>query len=32
LAQFYVLTNNMGWTLLYEEKKITSLDDLSFKD
>ncbi len=27
LAQFYVLTNSMGWTLLYEERTVENLND-----
>jgi len=28
LAQFYALTNSLGWTLVYEEKTIGSLEEL----
>ena len=28
LAQFYALTNSMGWTLVYQKKTIGSLEEL----
>lgn len=32
LSKFYVLTNFLGWTLMYEEEPISSLEDLKLVD